>query len=225
MADAPEPDADSPEPAPDRVAVPVLRPAKPRILQDGRDLFWSIAPIVLACVVLAGVLGMCSFAPNGPTVGAPPNYDAHAALQADARELGFPIREPGLPDGWHAQSGNRDAIDAGRTDAPGQAARAVVSVVGYLSPGGKYMSVRQSNADEEKLVARVNSSLVPHGADNVDHVRWVVYRGGEGTEQVWVTRLETPAPGTTVAITGAGSTNDYLTVARAIQSAQPLPAR
>ena len=47
-------------------ALPGPRPQKPRLLQDGRDMFWSMAPLVLACVVLAGLLGMCSFAPSGP---------------------------------------------------------------------------------------------------------------------------------------------------------------
>ena len=45
------------------------KPQKPRMLQDGRDMFWSIAPLVIACIVLAGMLGMCSFAPNGPGKG------------------------------------------------------------------------------------------------------------------------------------------------------------
>lgn len=62
-------------------------------------MFWSMAPLVLVCIVLAGVLGMCSFTPSGPTTGAPPSYDAHAALQADARQFSFPIREPSLPEG------------------------------------------------------------------------------------------------------------------------------
>ena len=47
-------------------------------------MFWSMAPLVVVCIVLAGVLGMCSFAPNGPGEGTPPPYDAPAALQADA---------------------------------------------------------------------------------------------------------------------------------------------
>ena len=32
-------------------------------------MFWSMAPLVVACIVLAGVLGMCSFAPSGPGQG------------------------------------------------------------------------------------------------------------------------------------------------------------
>ena len=46
--------------------------AKPRLLQDGRDMFWSLAPLVVACIVLAGLVGMCSFRPSGPADGAAP---------------------------------------------------------------------------------------------------------------------------------------------------------
>src|SRR5690242_14375024 len=98
-----------PLPGPDVAGqpAPAPKPAKPRLLQDGRDMFWSIAPLVIACIVLAGVLGMCSFAPNGPGKGPTPNYDAPAALQADADALKIPIRLPKLPEGWQANSGSR----------------------------------------------------------------------------------------------------------------------
>ena len=84
-------------------------------------MFWSIAPLVLACIVLAGMLGMCSFQAGGPGQGPAPNYDAPAALQADADALKIPIRLPKLPDGWQSNSGSRNGIDGGRTDpASGQ---------------------------------------------------------------------------------------------------------
>ena len=73
---------------------PAPKPPKPRLLQDGRDMFWSIAPLVAACIVLAGVLGMCSFQPGGPGPGPTPSYDAPAALRADADALKIPIRVP-----------------------------------------------------------------------------------------------------------------------------------
>src|SRR3954463_4163916 len=64
-------------------AAPGPKPAKSRLLQDGRDMFWSMAPLVLACIVLAGLLGMCSFAPEGPGQGPLPPYDTPAAMKAD----------------------------------------------------------------------------------------------------------------------------------------------
>ena len=63
-------------------------------------MLWSMGPLVFACLVLAGLVGMCSFQGRGPTAGQVPHYDAAAALKADAETLGFPIRMPALPAGW-----------------------------------------------------------------------------------------------------------------------------
>jgi hypothetical protein len=199
-------------------------------LQDGRDMFWSIAPLVIACIVLAGLLGMCSFAPNGPGKGPTPPYDVPAALQADAATLKIPIRLPRLPDGWQANSGSRKGIDRGRIDpSSGQESRAVSATVGYLAPSGMYVSLTQSNADEDKLVASINSNLYPTGAQDVDGVKWVVYEGGsqdgKPSEPVWTTRLNGAGGPAQIAITGAAGTNEYRTLAAATQTQSPLPAK
>jgi hypothetical protein len=204
---------------------PAPKPAKPRVLQDGRDMFWSIAPLVIACIVLAGVLGMCSFQPNGPGKGPAPSYDAPAALQADADALKIPIRLPKLPEGWQANSGSRKGIDGGRTHPSGQRSRAVSSTVGYLAPSGMYVSLTQSNADEDKLVASINTDLYPTGTQDVDGVRWVVYEGGEPAEPVWTTRLNGAGGPAQIAITGAAGTSEYRTLAAATQTQSPLTAK
>jgi hypothetical protein len=193
------------------------------LLQDGRDMFWSMAPLVLACIVLAGVLGMCSFAPNGPGVGNPPTYDAHAALQADADALKIPIRLPKVPEGWHANSGSRGSIDGGRSDSSGRPARAVISRVGYLAPSGMYLSLTQSDADEEKLVASIDTSLAPTGTQNVDGVKWIVYEGAEDVRPVWTTRLTGPTGPAQIALNGAAGTDEYRMLASATQTQPPLP--
>ncbi|VEG57366.1 Uncharacterised protein [Mycolicibacterium aurum] len=209
-------------------AVPAAKPAKPRLLQDGRDMFWSMAPLVLACLVLAGVLGMCSFAPTGPGAGPVPEYDAPAALQADADALKIPIRVPQLPDGWRSNSGSRKGIEGGRTDpVTGQPVRAVGSVVGYLTPSGMYLSLTQSNADEDKLVSSFSTELVPTGTQDVDGTRWVVYEGGERdgkpNEPVWTAQVRGPTGPAQLAITGAAGTDEYRTLAAATQTQTPLP--
>lgn len=191
-------------------------------------MFWSMAPLVLACIVLAGMLGMCSFQPSGPGQGPTPFYDVPAALRADAEALKFPIRIPELPSGWQANSGGRSGIDGGRTDpSSGQPLRAVASRVGYLAPSGMYLSLTQSNADEDKLVASINPDAVPTGTQDVDGVRWVVYEGGQeegsGAEPIWTARLDGPTGPGQVAIKGAGGTDEYRTLARGTQSQPPLP--
>jgi hypothetical protein len=213
-----------PEP-PAKQAEPSAKPAKPRLLQDGRDMFWSIAPLVVACIVLAGVVGMCSFSPGGTNRGPVPAYDAAGALKADALTLGFPVRLPQLPSGWQANSGGRGGIADGRTDpATGQKLRAVTSIVGFISPAGEYLSLTQSNADEAKLVGSVHPSMYPTGTVDVNGVRWITYQGDAGVEPVWTTRLNSPAGSEQVAITGAGSVDEFRTLAAATQTQPPLPA-
>jgi hypothetical protein len=193
-------------------------------------MFWSLAPLVIACIVLAGMLGMCSFQPNGPGKGPAPSYDAPAALQADADALKIPIRLPKLPDGWQANSGSRKGIDGGRTDpASRQSARAVSSTVGYLAPSGMYVSLTQSNADEDKLVESINTNLYPTGTQEVDGVKWVVYEGGgqdgKPAEPLWTTRLNGPTGPAQIAISGAAGTDEYRILAAATQTQSPLTAR
>jgi hypothetical protein len=208
---------------------PVPKPAKSRLLQDGRDMFWSMAPLVLACVVLAGLLGMCSFQASGPGEGPAPSYDAPAALQADADALKIPIRLPQLSDEWRSNSGSRKGIDGGRTDPlTRERLRAVSSTVGYLAPSGMYVALTQSNADEAKLVGSINTDVYPTGVEDVDGVKWVVYDGGdqEGrpAEPVWTARLDGPTGPAQIAITGAAGTDEFRTLAAATQTASPLPA-
>jgi hypothetical protein len=204
-------------------AAPGPKPAKSRLLQDGRDMFWSMAPLVLACIVLAGLLGMCSFAPEGPGQGPLPPYDTPAAMKADAETLKIPIRLPRLPDGWHANSGARGSIDGGRTDAAGQPARAVISRTGFLAPTGMFISLVQSNADEPSLVRSIDADVVPTGTEAVNGVRWIVYEGGDGSRPVWTTRLAGPTGPAQIAVTGPAGTEEYRTLAAATQSQPPLP--
>lgn len=203
---------------------PTAKPAKPRLLQDGRDMFWSIAPLVVACIILAGMVGMCAFSPGGVNRGPVPSYDAVSALRADAQTLGFLVRLPRLPEGWQPNSGGRGGIPDGRTDpSTGQRLHAVTSTVGYISPTGMYLSLTQSNADEDKLVGSIHPSMFPSGTVDVDGTRWIVYQG-DGVEAIWTTRLKSPSGPAQVAITGAGGVDQFRTLAAATQSQPPLPA-
>jgi hypothetical protein len=203
---------------------PTAKPAKPRLLQDGRDMFWSIAPLVVACIILAGMVGMCTFTPGATNRGPVPSYDAAGALRADAQTFAFPVRLPRLPEGWQPNSGSRGNIGDGRADpSTGQRVRAVTSTVGYISPTGMYLSLTQSNADEAKLVGSIHPAMYPTGTVDVEGTRWIVYQGDGGTEPVWTTRLASSAGPAQVAITGAGSVDQFRTLAAATQSQPPLP--
>ena len=205
---------------------PTPKPAKPRLLQDGRDMFWSLAPLVIGCILLAGLVGMCSFQPGGTNQGTVPSYDAAKALRADATTLGFPIRLPQLPQGWQPNSGGRGGIaDGSPGSARGDRLHASTSTVGYISPTGLYLSLTQSNADEDKLVGAIHPSMYPSGTVDVNGIRWVTYQGDGGVEPVWTTRLNSPAGPAQVGITGAGNTDEFRTLAAATQTQPPLPAQ
>lgn len=191
-------------------------------------MFWSLVPLVVGCILLAGMVGMCTFAPGGTNRGKVPSYDAAAALRADAATLGFPIRLPVLPPGWQSNSGGRGGIENGRTDpAAGQRLNAATSTIGYLSPTGMYLSLTQSNADEDKLVGSIHPGMYPTGTVDVAGTSWVVYHGADkngAVEPVWTTRLRGPAGATQIAVTGAGGNDQFRTLAAATQSQPPLPA-
>ena len=91
------------------------------------------------------------------------------------------------------------------------------------SSGGKYVSLTQSNADEDKLVAFIHSDVYPGGTEDVGGTRWVVYDGGARGEPVWTTRLDGP-DGTQIALTGAAGPAEFRTLAAAVRNAPPLPA-
>lgn len=188
-------------------------------------MFWSLAPLLIACVVLAAIVGQCSFQPKGPAEGTVPSYDVPLALNADAAALPFPIRMPALPDGWRANSGGRSSIEQGRTDAAGKRVTALTSRVGYLAPSGMYLGLTQSDADETALVQSIQTNVYPSGAEDVNGVTWIVYRGGDGTEPVWTTRLASPAGPAQLAITGAADSDDFRTLASSTQTQVPLPRK
>jgi Protein of unknown function (DUF4245) len=87
-----------------------------------------------------------------------------------------------------------------------------------------YLSLTQSNADEDKLVGSIHPSMYPTGTVDVDGTRWIVYQGDDGVEPVWTTRLASSAGPAQVAITGAGGVDQFRTLAAATQSQRPLPA-
>jgi hypothetical protein len=90
-----------------------------------------------------------------------------------------------------------------------------------------FISLTQSNADEDKLMRWLDTGLVPTGVQDVDGVRWVVYEGGdpegEVPNPVWTTRLQAASGSAQIAITGAAGTAEYRTLAAATQPQPPLP--
>ncbi len=192
-------------------------------------MFWSIAPLVLACIVLAGVLGMCSFQGSGPAQGPAPSLRRACGAAGRRRRPQDP--DPGArsyPTAGRPIPAAETASTAAAPTRSGERVRAVSSTVGYLAPSGMYVSLTQSNADEDKLVGSIESDLYPTGIEDVDGVTWVVYSGGDrdgrSGEPLWTTRLDGPEGPAQIAITGAATTEEFRTLAAATQTASPLPA-
>lgn len=184
--------------------------SKPRYLQDKRDIIWSLIPLVLFMVVIAGIARSCSFSPGGPTAGPVPQFDIDAALTFDAAELDFPIRNPAVPDTWQPNSGSRGTASG---DGGGD-----VSTVGYITDVGRYVQLSQSSATEDALVPWVAGG--PRASTGVEQFAgnsWVQYTE-EGSEPIWITDLGDVR----VLITGSGSTEEFGTLATSVGETQPL---
>ncbi|MBY6365586.1 DUF4245 domain-containing protein [Rhodococcoides corynebacterioides] len=186
---------------------------KPRILQNNKDMAWSLIPLLLACLVIAAIAGQCSLRVGGPEAGQVPRIDLGASLQADADALDFPIRRPEVPAEWIPNSASRPAVTG---------ADAVASTVGFVTPAGSYLGLTQSDAGEEELLRfRADGARTDgQGVESTAGTEWVVYRG-EDTEPFWIADLgESRA-----LITGSGSQDEFLTLASAVASAPVLDPR
>lgn len=167
-----------------------------------RDILVAIGVLVAVILTVAGLSGACSFAPGGPTVDASrlPVVDAPAELRALAPAVPFGIRIPAVPPTWRANSVDQDRVAEG-------GARAVRT--GYVTPGGRYVRLLQSDATEPVLLAVETGArpVTAKGVEDVGGQAWVVY---DGREPIWTTEL---ADGTRMLITGSGTDDDFRTVA------------
>ncbi|GAB2930463.1 DUF4245 domain-containing protein [Rhodococcus aerolatus] len=187
-------------------------PSKPRHLLSGRDMAYSIIPLVLICLVLAGASRACAFSPGGPQAAPPPTtIDAAATLSSQATTAGFPLRLPRLPEGWVANSSSRTTV---------RGATGGTSVgVGWISPDGRYLRLVQSSAATDPLLAaEVQGRRSPTSAEDLTGTSWTIYTQ-QGAEPAWVADLGPVR----LLITGSGTEEDFRTLAIGTTSAEPLP--
>ncbi|QBJ97678.1 DUF4245 domain-containing protein [Rhodococcus sp. ABRD24] len=181
---------------------------KPRILQNNRDMLWSLIPLVVMCLLIAGIASRCSFSPGGPTPGPIPSFDADAAFKYDSRELGFPIRKPEIPEGWTSNSGSRSVV-SGDGDS---------SNIGFITEAGRYIQLTQSNASVEALVPFVaGEPRIQTGTEQIGDHTWDVFAEGDA-EVIWVSDFGDAR----VLITGPAPAEDFAQLATAIGSVAPM---
>ncbi|AYA25521.1 MULTISPECIES: DUF4245 domain-containing protein [Rhodococcus] len=183
---------------------------KPRILQDGRDMAWSLIPLLVLILFIAAIASQCEFKPGGPTAGPVPSFDIDAGLKYDAAELGFPIRHPEVPEDWQPNSGSRSIVSGGQGGDS--------STVGFITPAGRYVRLTQSDAGEDELVRFVaGGARTATDTRAVEDHDWVVY-GGEGVEALWVSDFGDVR----ILIGGSGDEAEFTTLATAAGRAEPL---
>jgi hypothetical protein len=185
-----------------------------------RDMLVALGVLVLIVIGFGGLSGSWSFAPTGPSIdpAAVPVVDAPAELGRLAPLVPFPVRDPAVPAGWRVNSVEQDPVAGG-----GQAVRS-----GYVTPGGHYLQLLQSDASEAALLATASGQgPVPgRGPVDVDGQQWVVY-GGQATaaaraEPVWITATPGGSPARML-LTGSGTDEEFRTLASAAATAGPLP--
>ncbi|KJR04848.1 DUF4245 domain-containing protein [Gordonia sihwensis] len=184
---------------------------KPRILQDGRDLVWSLIPLLVIALIVAGVSGSCSWGfGNSATEQKIPSFNVSAGLHADAESMPFPIREPKLPANWKANSGSTQEIGA-----------TLSSNVGWITPNGVYIQLTQTAATEEQLVPKLlGDGASGGGVREISGQRWVTY-SGDDHRKAWIADMGDVRVG----VVSRGEDSDMQTLAKAVTEAEPLPSK
>lgn len=188
--------------------------SKPRYLTSGKDMIWSIIPLLAICALVAIASGNCSVGLTGTAKDdRRAAFDVQGALLADSQTMPFPIRRPADPDGWKPNSGSRQNVSGH-----------VVSNVGWITGAGSYVQLSQTDADEDSLVdflagpdGRVASGT---GTREIGGQRWVTYSTYDDNK-FWITDLGQVR----IAVMSTGSDDDMAKMAAAVLDEQPLPGR
>jgi hypothetical protein len=188
--------------------------AKPRILNNNKDMIWSLIPLLLLCVFIAMVSGNCSVGLTGGSGDDKvPAYDIENGLKADAKSVGFPLRLPATPKDWKPNSGSTVALE-----------NTVVSNSGYITSNGVYIQLSQTDATEDSLVGYLagDERVLGAGTREVGGKTWVAYSKPDGGRTIWATDLGGVRIGL---MSNKGKEDDFTTLASATLAASPLPGR
>lgn len=183
---------------------------KPRILQDSRDMVWSLIPLLAICVVIAGIAGSCAWGFGDDAAEQKiPTFDSAAAFQADARTMPYPVREPDVPADWQSNSGSTTTVGSSLT-----------SNVGWITPSGTFVQLTQTAATEDELVPNLGGDgVIGTGTAEAGGVSWVTYANDAEGRTVWVTDLGDVRIG----LLGRGDNPPLDTLGAATVRAEPLP--
>ncbi|MGV9824377.1 MULTISPECIES: DUF4245 domain-containing protein [unclassified Gordonia (in: high G+C Gram-positive bacteria)] len=183
--------------------------SKPRIMIGGKDMIWTLIPLLAVCALVAIASQNCSVGLTGTASDdRTPAYDVHNGLAADARVMAFPIRRPPTPQGWKPNSGSTGEI-AGKQS----------SNVGWITAPGAYLQLTQTDASEDALVGELGGDDVSSGTGvrQIGGHKWVTYSTYDG-DKFWITDLGDVR----IAVMSKGPDSDMETMAASVLAQQPL---
>lgn len=183
---------------------------KPRMFISGKDMIWSLIPLLAVCALVAIASGNCSIGlTGGASDDKTPTFDVRDALQADAHSMPFPIRRPPTPEGWKPNSGSTTRPDE----------QSVASNVGWITSHGAYLQLTQSDASEDALVAQLGGDDVAAGSGirDVGGHRWVVYSTHDGNK-FWIADLGDVR----IAVASKAPDDELKQIATSVLAQQPL---
>jgi hypothetical protein len=157
---------------------------KHRLLHDQRDMLLSLAPLVLGCLLVAGLAGQCSFSPSGfsgpaKAVSEIKDVDAKRSLEEAARFFPFPVRTPVPPEQWRTIAVDRGEIK--NADLPSEQIS-----VNYLSPVGRAYRLTQTDATIAAVISWLGlASSEDKGAHDTGAAHWRIIEQGPNKAWIW----------------------------------------
>ena len=124
---------------------------KPRIFQSGRDIFLSLASIIIVMIISVAFTGMCTFGRDTAENAQVHKVDAAAFLNLEARSLDFPVRLPEVPADWVANSARRGWV--GNAPAP---------IIGWVIGKDGYVQLTQTGASLTDAIETVDDKVREH---------------------------------------------------------------
>ncbi|GAA1173240.1 DUF4245 domain-containing protein [Corynebacterium glaucum] len=185
--------------------------SKPRVFQDGRDMFFNVAVVVVLMLIGVGATGLCTYNPGRPEQGPVQEVDARTFLELEARAVDFPVRYPELPEGWVTNSARRSMVD--QEPAP---------VVGWVTPDGGFLQLTQTGAELDAAIAAEDSQPRPiESSEVVEGVTARVLRSDAAdVRPIWAV----DAGDARLVLTGAGTDDEFRALVAATLAADPIDA-
>lgn len=214
----PGPVGPCPPPSPD-VAHAILDVVadKPRILQNRRDMVFTMVPLLALCLIVLFASGNFTIGfgadPKDETVQP---INPKGVYQVSADTLRFPVRMPGgagvldgVPEGWKATSTRDDDVVGSK-----------VFSVNYVTPEKNSLQLSQSGAPADVVLESVyGAKAKPSGTVPVEGRTWEVYGPNDKNRSAWVLQVD----GAVLVVFGSGTVPRFTELAAAVQSQQPLP--